>query len=286
VDAVRKEPKMGTRLSILVLSVSLFLAGAPVLMAQGGHFEFGGHYGRWTLDVLGNKAVELINDATGDQLQNAIEEEIQSLYPNLYSMQFAQTIDFSSSGDDFGVSFRWYPGGRKGSFSLGLSVEKSSFKVLPTSEVHMDLEDWSTSDTATFDGDVDGQALIKATSFLLTFRWDIFPTKFIHPYITFGGGISTAKALDDSTLAYSFSGQLVGDSIPAQTIEGSETKTLRELRDEALEEEETDFPIPNFIPFLQLNLGLKARLTKSLSVLVDAGVYDGFMVSAGIALRI
>jgi hypothetical protein len=255
-------------------------------MAQGGHFEFGGHYGRWTLDVLGNKAVELIDDATADQLQNAIEEEIQSLYPNLYSMQFAQTIDFSSSGDDFGVSFRWYPGGRKGSFSLGLSVENSSFKVLPTSEVHMDLEDWATSDTATFDGDAEGQALIKATSFLLTFRWDIFPKKSIHPYITFGGGISTAKALDDSTLVYSFIGQLVGDSIPAQTIEGSETKTLRELRDEALEDGETDFPIPNFIPFLQLNLGLKARLTKSVSVLVDAGVYNGFMVSAGIAIRI
>jgi hypothetical protein len=255
-------------------------------MAQGGHFEFGGHYGRWTLDVLGNKAVEVLNDVTADELQGAIEEEIRSLYPNILSTQFAQTIDFSSSGDNYGVSFRWYPGGRKGSFSLGLSVEKNTFKVLPTSVVHMDLEDFATSDTATFDGDVEGQALIKATSFLLTFRWDIFPTKFIHPYITIGGGISTAKALDDSTLAYSFSGQLVGVSIPAQTIDGSETKTLRELRDEALGDEETNFPIPNFIPFVQLNLGLKARLTKSLSILVDAGIYDGFMVSAGIALRI
>jgi len=277
---------MGTRLSILVLSVSLFLAGAPVLIAQGGHFEFGGHYGRWTLDILGNTAVKLIDDVTADELQGAIEEEIQSLYPNLYSTQFAQVIDFNSSGDNFGASIRWYPGGRRGSFSLGLSVEKSSFKVLPTSAVHMDLEDMATSDVATFDGDAEGQALIKAMSFLLTFRWDLFPTKSISPYITFGGGISTPKALDDSTAAYSFSGQLVGDSIPAQTIDGSETKTLRELRDEALEEEETDFPIPNFIPFLQLNLGLRARLTKGLSVLVDAGVYDGFMVSAGIALRI
>ena len=270
----------------VVLFVSLLLAGAPALVAQGGHFEFGGHYGRWTLDILGNKAVELIEDAAGDELREAIEDEIRSLYPNLISTAFAQVIDFDSSGDDFGASVRWYPGGRHGSFSLGVSVEKSTFKVYPVSTVHMDLEDMVTSAVATFDGDAEGTALIKATSFLLTVRWDIFPSKTVNPYITFGGGLSTSKALDDSTVAYAFSGQLAGSTIPTETIEGSDSKTLRELKDEALAEGETDFPIPNFIPFLQLNLGLKVRLTKTVHVLVDAGVFDGFMASAGIALRI
>jgi len=270
----------------VVLFVSLLLAGAPALVAQGGHFEFGGHYGRWTLDILGNKAVELIEDAAGDELREAIEDEIRSLYPNLISTAFAQVIDFDSSGDDFGASVRWYPGGRHGSFSLGVSVEKSTFKVYPVSTVHMDLEDMVTSAVATFDGDAEGTALIKATSFLLTVRWDIFPSKTVNPYITFGGGLSTSKALDDSTVAYAFSGQLAGSTIPTETIEGSDSKTLRELKDEALAEGETDVPIPNFIPFLQLNLGLKVRLTKTVHVLVDAGVFDGFMASAGIALRI
>ena len=270
----------------VVLFVSLLLAGAPALVAQGGHFEFGGHYGRWTLDILGNKAVELIEDAAGDELREAIEDEIRSLYPNLISTAFAQVIDFDSSGDDFGASVRWYPGGRHGSFSLGVSVEKSTFKVYPVSTVHMDLEDMVTSAVATFDGDAEGTALIKATSFLLTVRWDIFPSKTVNPYITFGGGLSTSKALDDSTVAYAFSGQLAGSTIPTETIEGSDSKTLRELKDEALAEGETDFPIPNFIPFLQLNLGLKVRLTKTVHVLVDAGIFDGFMASAGIALRI
>jgi len=277
---------MRMRLSIVIFAVSLLLTGATGLLAQGGHFEFGGHYGRWTLDILGQKAVELIDDATSDELRNAIEDEIRTLYPNYSVVQFAQVIDFDSSGDNFGLSLRWYPAGHRGSFSLGVSVEKCSFKVLPASTVQMNLEDWETLAAATFSGDAEGRALIKAMSFLLTFRWDIFPSKSIHPYLTFGGGISTAKALDDSSLAYSFSGQLSGSSIPTQTIEGSETKTLRQLRDEALEDEETDFPIPNFIPFIQLNLGLKARLTKGLHVLVDAGVYNGFMVNAGIALRL
>jgi hypothetical protein len=270
----------------VLVCASLLLSGAPALMAQGGHFEFSGHYGRWSLNILGNKAVELIDDATGDELRNAIEENIQDLYPNLNSTQFTQVIDFDSSGDDFGASIRWYPAGRRGSFSLGVSVEKSTFKVLSTAAVQMDLEDWETAATAAFDGMAEADVLIKATSFLLTFRWDILPTKVVHPYITFGGGISTSKALDDSSVTYSYSGDLVGTTIPAETIADGETKTLRELRDEALEDEENDFPIPNFIPFLQLNLGLKVRLAKSLSAFVDAGVFDGFMVRGGLAIRL
>lgn len=273
------------RLSV-VLSVSLLLAGAPALVAQGGHFEFSGHYSRWSLNILGSKAVELLDDATTEELQNTIEEKIQETYPNLYVTQFSQNIDFDSRGDNYGASFRWYPRGHNGSFSLGVSIEKSNFRVLPESTGHMDLQDGVTSDTATFDGTANANALIKATAFLLTFRWDIIPRAVVHPYITFGGGISTAKALDDSRLTYEYSGQLAGSTIPAQTVEGSESKTLRELRDEALADEDTNFPIPNFIPFIQLNLGLKVRLMKSIHLFVDAGVFNGLMASGGIAIRL
>jgi hypothetical protein len=283
---LRKEGTMHRRHLPVLVCVSLFLLAAPAVFGQGGHFEFSGHYGRWSLNILGDKAVELIDEATGDELRNAIEDKIRETYPNLISSQFMQVIDFDSSGDDFGASIRWYPAGRRGGFSLGVSVEKSTFKVLPTAEVQMSLEDWETSATAVFAGAAEANALIKATSFLLTLRWDILPTKVVHPYITFGGGISTSKALDDSSVSYTYSGQLTGPTIPAQTIQGGETKTLRELRDEALEDEENNFPIPNFIPFVQLNLGLKVRLAKSLNLFVDAGVLDGFLVRGGIAVRL
>ena len=270
----------------LTLTVSLFLAGAPALMAQGGHFELSGHYGRWSLNLLGNTAEKLINDAIDTELQDRILETIQEDYPSLTLTAYEQAIEFDSSGDDFGASFRWYPRGHRGSFSLGVSVEKSTFRVLPTATAHMDLQDTGTLETATFDGSADASAVIKATSFLLTFRWDIIPRAVVHPYITFGGGISTSKALDDSTVAYAYSGLLAGSTIPSQTVEGSESKTLRELRDEALADEDNDFPIPNFIPFLQLNLGLKVRLMKSIHLFVDAGVFNGFMASGGIAIRL
>lgn len=277
---------MNIRRLCFVLFVSLLLAGAPALMAQGGHWEFGGHYGRWTLDILGSKANELLNDALDTELRDRILETIREDYPNLYDSSFSQDIRFDSSGDDFGASIRWYPGGRRGSFSLGVSVEKSKFKIVPSAAVLMQLQDQVSSQTATFDGTADATAILKAMSFLLTMRWDIFPSKAVHPYITFGGGISTSKALDDSSVAYSYSGQLTGNAVSPQTVSGSETKTLRQLRDDAMNDDENDFPIPNFLPFIQLNLGLKVRLTKMVQVLVDIGVFDGFMASAGLAIRL
>jgi len=277
---------MRARHLFLTLSVALLLAGAPALMAQGGHFELSGHYGRWSLNILGNTAEKLLNDAIDTEIQDRILESIQADYPNLSLTSYDQALVFDSKGDDFGAGFRWYPGGRRGSFSLGVSVERSTFRVLPTATAQMGLQDTVTSETATFDGTANASAIIKATSFLLTFRWDIIPRAVVHPYITFGGGISTSRALDDSTLAYSYSGQLAGTSIPAETVEGSETKTLRELRDEALADPDNDFPIPNFIPFLQLNLGLKVRLMRSVHLFIDGGVFNGFMATAGIALRI
>jgi hypothetical protein len=270
---------------VLLVTLAALLAGAPALTAQG-HFEFGAHYGRWTLNLLGSAAEKLFNETAEEEIRDSILENIQDEYPTLNMLDYEQVLDFDSRGDDFGVGFRFYPGGHYGSFSVGVSIEKSTFKVLPTATAQMTLEDWETTETAAFEGTAEASAIIKALSFLLTLRWDIFPTKPVHPYITFGGGISTARALDDSTLAYSYTGLLTGDAIPDEIISGSDEMTLRELRDEALAEDETDFPIPNFIPFVQLNVGVKARLTKSLHALADVGIYNGFMASVGLAFRI
>ena len=277
---------MRARPLIFVTAAALVLAAAPALMAQRGHFEFSGHYGRWTLNPLGGMAEDLIDDATSDEIRDRILEEIQADYPTLNLLSYTQAVSFDSSGDDYGFSFRFYPRGHRGSFSLGVSVEKCTLRILPTAAAEMALQDSVTSELAAFSGTAEASAVIKAMSFLLTLRWDIFPSATVHPYITFGGGVSTAKALDDSVLSYAYSGQLAGSSIPAETVSGEESKTLRELRDEALAEGDTDFPIPNFIPFVQLNLGLKARLTKNVHLFIDGGVFNGFLARGGIALRL
>jgi predicted transcriptional regulator with HTH domain len=270
--------KTSTRRVLFVSFLSLLLVMVPTLRAQG-HFELSGHYGWWTLNILGSLGARITNDATKSELKKRILSDIQSIYPTLSEQAYNQSSQFDSHGQNFGFGVRYYPS-RNGSFSLGLSIEKSNFKVLPTMTSHMALEDMSTGAAATFDGTATGTALVKAMSFLLTVRWDIFPSAFIHPYITFGGGVTTSKALDDSTLSYSYSGQLSGSSITTQTIGSSETKTLEQLK------EESSSKFPNFLPFLELNLGLKVMITRNIHFLVDAGVFDGFLVSGGLAVRL
>ena len=272
---------MNLKRGFLILSLAGLTAAAPALRAQG-HFEFSGHYGRWSLNLLGSLAKDTLNDMIRDEIEGRILEDIQDSYPGFSLTSYDQALDFGSGGDNFGLAFRFYPGGHRGSFSLGVSVEKCSFRVSPSVTSLMQLQEAGTMETATFNGTADAEARIKAMVFLLSLRWDILPSMVVHPYITIGGGISTAKALDDSSVSYSYTGQLTGSAIPAETVEGSDTKTLRELKDEA----ETDFPLPNFLPFLQLNLGLKARLTSNIHLFVDGGVLNGFILRAGAALRL
>ena len=61
-------------------------------------------------------------------------------------------------------------------------------------------------------------------------------------------------------------------------------KTLKEWKDE-LEGKEEDLFIPGFIPFIQLNVGLKGEVTDNIHLLVDAGIWNGFLLRGGIAFR-
>jgi hypothetical protein len=277
---------MKRHLGLPVVLIVAVLAAAPAVQARSGHWEFSGHYGLWTLNVLKGPAADLLSDAIDTHLRDKILESVNEVFPDFGSPAYEQTLAFDSSGHDFGASVRWYPAGHYGSFSLGVSVEKSLFEILPTAAVRMDLQDPGSGQTGVFNGTAAGTARIDALSFLLSFRWDIFPTAAIHPYFTFGGGISTTKTLDDSNLAYTYTGLVTGSGLLDTAVAGGETKTLRELRDEAMDDEESDLPMPNFLPFVELNLGLKVRLTKMVHVFADAGVFDGFIARAGLAIRL
>ncbi len=273
---------MSLRRSVPILLVAAVLAIAPAIQAQNGHWEFSGHYGLWSLDVLKSSAADLLSDSVDHYLRDQLLEAVNESFPNLRLSAHQQELAFDSSGHDLGASVRWYPGGRRGSFSLGLSVEKSLFKVSSTVTARLDLQDAVSGQAAVYNGMVSGTARIDALSFLLSGRWDIIPSSPIHPYITVGGGISTSKALDDSSVAYTHVGQVSGSGVPQNTISGGSTKTLRQLRDENA----TDVSLLGVLPFVQLNVGLKARLTKMLHAFFDVGVFNGFMATAGLAIRL
>lgn len=274
-----------TRIFAVVLMVFSLASGAPILRASG-QWEFGVHYSRWSLNLVKPLIEDSLNDTVASDLKDRFLKDIQADHPSIRESGYSQNVTFDSSGDNYGAEVRFYPGGRHGSFSLGFSVEKSTMKVsFPEVAGSLELEDEITHTTGSFEGNAQGEFLLKPLSFHLSLRWDIFPSAGLHPYITLGVGASTAEAIDRATYSYSYTGTLSLPGHPPEEYADSESKTLKELKEE-LDAKGEDFPIPvNFVPFFQLNLGLKGRLTDNIHLLVDAGIWNGFLLRAGIAFR-
>ncbi|MFP4081537.1 MAG: hypothetical protein ACLFVG_02145 [Candidatus Aminicenantes bacterium] len=263
----------------------LFVVLTPGLSAQG-HFEFGFHYGNWSIDILRGMIEDGINDALESELKDRILDDLKQDYPTLQEVSYDQDLSFDSGGENYGFEIRWYPGGHSGSFSLGLSVEKTTMRVsIPQVSASLSMEELITSRTADFQGDADGEFLIEPLSFHMSLRWDIMTAWRLHPYITLGFGAATGTALEEGEVSYSYSGDLDIQGEETKHYQDSETKTLKEFKDEYEQEEGEEFFIPGFLPFIQLNLGLKGVLTENLHVLVDAGVWDGFLLRGGVAVR-
>jgi hypothetical protein len=274
---------VGLRIACGVLAG--LLLSAPGVLAQG-RWEFGFHYSRWGLNLVKSLIEDKLNDTVSSNLADKILGDIQADYPWIWKTGYHQNISFDSSGDNYGAEVRYFPAGWYGSFSIGLSVEQSTMKVgFPAVAATMDLIDGDTRATGTFTGNANGEFLIKPLSFHLSFRWEIFPTAGIHPYFTIGVGASTANAIDTSKYAYSYTGTLTTPQGHRREYSGSESKTLKELRDEQ-EAKGEKFDIPtSFLPILQLSVGLRGRLTENLYALVDAGIWDGFLLRGGLAFR-
>jgi len=269
----------------LILFLGMMAALSFPARSQG-HWEFGFHYSRWSVNLLRGIIEDGIREAMETELRDEILAEIQGDYPTLMETDYSQSVEFDSSGDNFGFEARWYPGGLTGSFSLGLSVEKTSMKVsLPSITAAMGLRDQVTSQTGDFQAAAGGEFLLKPLSFHLSLRWDIVPSSIVHPYITLGFGAATGTALEDAVVTYDYSGDLAVPGYPPKHYGDSFSKSLSQLRDE-LEEEGEDFFLPGFIPFFQLNLGLKAVLSPNIHLLVDAGIWNGFLLRGGIAFRL
>ncbi len=266
----------------LIFGLTLLLSQ---VLAQG-HFEFNLHYGRWSMNLLRPIIEDMLNEALEEHLKKNFLEDIQADHPELVEKAYSQQVRFDSSGANYGLELRWYPGGENGSFSLGLAVEKTSMKVgLPEVSAAYELEETLSHQKADFAGRASGEFLIKPLSFHLSFRWDIIPSSPVHPFLTFGVGASGGSALEQSTLSYSYEGTLRVTGKPEEGYSGGETKTLQELKSER-EAEGEDFPLPGFFPFIQLDIGLKARLTRNLHLLVAAGIWDGFLLRGGLSLRL
>jgi len=263
----------------------VLIARAPYVGAQG-HFEFGLHCSKWSINLLRSFIEEGLSSALETDLKGSFLSDIQADYPNLEEMAYSQDVAFDSSGNNFGIEVRWYPGGANGSFSLGLSIEKTTMKVaVPEISASLSLRDNITAQEAHFAAASSGEFVIKPLSFHLSFRWDILPSSVVHPYITFGVGAATGAALEEAQVTYSYSGDLILPGESPEHYEDSVSKNLKQLKEE-LEAEGEEFFLPGFLPFIQLNLGLKARLSQNICLLIDAGIWNGFLLRGGVSVRL
>lgn len=278
----REEPmKIRNFLKMLPAFLLVYFTFAPNLSAQG-HFEFNFHYGRWSLNLLGNTIENILSDALETEFKDAFLEEIQQDYPYLTDPVYSQTVDFDSGGYNYGFEVRWYPGGHDGSFSLGLSLEKTRMEV-ELVEVSAAME---FNDGSTFGGTTAGDVVLNPMTFHLSLRWDIIPAARIHPYITFGVGAATFSSIENDEVHYSWSGELDVAGEPNESYgPEEETKTIKQIQDELELEDEDFLPLP-FLPFIQLNLGLKAKITDNIHLMVDAGIWNGFILRGGLAIRL
>lgn len=263
----------------------VFFAGRAT--GATGRFEFNAHYGKWSLNLLKSLIEDKLNDVLESDIKKRFLEKVQEDHPSLIEKSYSQDINFDSNGDNYGFELRWYPGGEDGSFSLGLGVEKTSMKVsFPRVSGALELQDTFApmAAEADFKAEASSEFLIKPTSYHLSFRWDILPSSSVHPYITLGVGAATGAALDKATVKYAYEGDLTISGEAPQHYEDSVEKTLQEIKAD-MEKDGEDFPLPNFVPFLQLNLGLKGMITKNLHIMIDAGIWDGFLLRGGLSLR-
>jgi opacity protein-like surface antigen len=272
---------MKTRL-LVALGLLIFTSG---LLLADGHWEFNVHYSRWTLNVVKGLVENMVSDALESDLKDRFLQQIQADHPGLVESGYSQTVVFDAPGYNLGFEVRYYPGGQKGAFSLGLAVEQSNMKIsFPEISANLDLTDTSSSQTAHFTAQAGGEFLIKPLSFHLNMRWDLLPTKVVSPYFCLGAGVSTGKSFLDAKYSYHYTGRLDLPDGSSENYSDSETKTLRQIKEENLAEGKS-WPL-NFVPILQLNFGLRFRLTPNLRLVLDAGIFDGFLFRGGVSFRI
>jgi len=247
------------------LIISTIIAFSQFALAKG-EWQVSPHYGIWNL-----RPVEpMIEDFMGDTFETAFQELLEE-YSDIIDPggEYSQSVNFESDGNNLALEFRFYPGGEDGSFSIGIAVEKSELRIALDC-----LAEYELADGSYVHGSGNGILLWQPTSYHLNFRWDLIPSWRLHPYIGFGAGIASFKGL----LTY---------EATVEAYEASTETTIIQTVSEEINLEFLKYTEPKITPLvIQLNLGFNFEITKNLYLLLDAGIWNGFLVRGGVCLRV
>jgi hypothetical protein len=247
------------------LVIPIIIVSSQFALAKG-EWQISPHYGIWSLRPI----EPIIEDFMGDTFETAFQELIEE-YSDIIdpSGEYSQSVDFDSSGKNMALEFRFYPGGEDGSFSIGIAAEKSELRIALDCSAKYELADGSY-----VHGSGSGMLLWQPTSYHLSLRWELMPSWRLHPYISFGAGIASFKGL----LAY---------ETTVEVYDASTTTTITQTTSEEINLEFLKYIEPKITPLVvQLNLGFNFEITKNFYLLLDAGIWNGFLVRGGISLRV
>ncbi len=235
-----------------------------------GKFECGVFFSLWTVDFLKGLLEGEVFDELGQEIRDEVTKEIRESHPDLGSQEdFTQDFLFDSGGRNFGLEIRYYPQGREGSFSLGLSFEKARMRLSIDGSVRQDFTDGSYATADAF-GHIELHPLFTT----LSFRWDIKPAWRVSPFFIIGIGIAALKG----EVSYDYSG-LYNWTGNDEAIGDSEVMDFLEA------EEDASINIPNILPLLQMDFGVRAEIIPHLIAKAELGFWNGFMIRGGVAGR-
>ena len=225
------------------------------IIYSSSNFELTVHGSYWTADIF----------------SSIIEENFTPDFAGYDAEKGNYDLNFY--GSNFGIGFRYYPGGKYGSFSIGISYERNSFKS-DLSGSYQDYDGYGNKYVSTSVG----YLKVFPHSFNVSFRWDISAKKKFHPYFEFGFGIGKMDGIvkvDVETVYYTEHGTI--------TDNDSEEMTLEEALDE-LEEEGNKIPI-KFIPIVHIGFGIKGEIAENFYLIGEISIYDGLIFRGGVAYR-
>ena len=234
-----------------------------------GKFEIGFHSSLWTLDIIKSYFESTLSERMGKDITNEMYKEIRETHANLNRADHEQDLLFDSGGFNYGLELRYYPKGKDGAFSLGLSFDKARMRLTLEGPVRQNFSNgtYATADSFT-------EITLNPLFTNLSFRWDMVPHWRVTPFIILGVGIAAMNG----EFNYNYSGlyKWVGSD---ENISDSQLKTIKEA------EEDWSVNIPNIFPLMQVNIGVRARIIPNLYIKAETGFWNGFILRAGVSGR-
>ena len=236
---------------------------------KSGRFEIGFHSSLWTLDIIKSYFESAIGNEIGEEIANEMYKDIKGTHAYLNRSDYKEDLLFDSGGYNYGLELRYYPKGRDGAFSLGLSFDKARMRLTIEGPVRQNFSNgtYATADSLT-------EITLNPLFTNLSFRWDMVPHWRVTPFIILGIGIAAMNG----EFNYNYSG-LYKWGGSDENISDSQLKTIKRA------EEDWDLNIPNIFPLMQVNVGVRARIITNLYIKAETGFWNGFILRAGISGR-